>query len=730
MSEASGLSIESEDEGPQPASSTRNSFEDRLERLSQRIMDGLCVPFLGAGISLYAPPKSDHKSTAPTIKATEIATNLAQALFKKLPPSSASTSIWQQNLRRLGLECSKLDENGNQIIDKNPDKKGKFPPKTPSLGEVAELCWSILTPIGTCEVLRLEEWNQRLPTAAHHYLAALVREGLVTEILETNYDEFVEASIIETFGAEKIASTATSVISDLGSYRTHIATPRKDREHESLAKVVKLNGCASAYSRSLLSPNSPSNDHQEAARRIILTEEQLQNWGNKHWARELLNDRVRSQTLLFIGFGNADPIVRHHSVQVIREFQENAPARSGLNSQEQDFKLSSRNWKDHNNAPFIAAYERDLSFHQYQLLRAFRDAHATPPADSHKAKLDHIASIYENSFLGDDSRHLIPENTQPPEGLTADLFLETLAARCICRLATERWFGRESPLHSYLQGALRNPRTILAEICNTLFTGNLDNPPLFSRWISLQSPTCTEQDSSPWALACFALRHVAPGRAGYRPFLDSPIKQPMFIVLLALSASRDAKGILQLPSSVDLARRSRPELANGESSSTKVPPAYQLITEDRLQGVRRVLVTSDIDKFIDHEREALSYGDNNNTSAIPDHSVVIGLGRGNLTGAFRQQIWVKVRSNPTPSTHSNLPGSAHPQQATSPATSVSETRVVREFYVVGDLAAVRGGLGQSVDLVQAQANIKSLSKTPEFFLDMDEGWRKICRQTF
>ncbi|RKG86134.1 hypothetical protein D7W82_17535 [Corallococcus sp. CA049B] len=727
MSEASALSVDIEGVGPQrpqtSAISNSDSLESRLDRLCRRIMDGLCVPFLGAGISLYAPPRPEHQASAPTIKATEIAANLAQALFKHLPTGSSPVSTWQQNLRRLGLDCAKLDDNGQGIIDNNPDKNGKTNPKTPSLGEVAELCWSILTPVGTCEVLRLEDWSQRLPTAAHHYLATLVREGLITEVLGTNYDEFVEASIRESFGNDKPPSDPAPVISDLESYRTHIATPRKDGTHQSLVKVVKLNGCATAYRRVSANPNASHEKRQEAARKIVLTEEQLQGWGDKHWARELLNDRVRSQTLLFIGFGNADPIVRHHSVQVIREFQEQATSRLNRDAQSTH---NERQWNDHNNAPFIAAYERDLSFYQYQLLRAFRDAHASPATDSHQARLDHIASIYENTFLGDDSQHLHLGSTPPPEGLAADLFLETLATRCICRLATERWFNRESPLHSYLQGALGNPRTILAEICNTLFSGSISNPPLFSSWLRLRLPTRTEQESSPWALACFALRSSNPGRAGYRPFLDSPIKQPMFVVLLALAAKRDPNGVLQLPSATALALNSAMGTDTGSSAASKSPSSYRLITEEPAQGVRRVLVTSDIDRLIsrlEHDEETAD-----NLNAIPDHSIIIGLGRGNLTGAFRQQLWVKVRPSQQSQATEQPPAPTEEDTAAhiKPGQEHREMRVVREIYIVGDLAAIRGGGGTSVDLSQAQANIQTLSRTPESFLDSDEGWRKYC----
>jgi SIR2-like protein len=574
-----------------------------------------------------------------------------------------------------------------------------------------------------------------------------VREGLITEVLETNYDEFVEQAVLETFGEEPEASNlCATVISDLESYRRHIARPRDNRKQHALVKVVKLNGCAAAYSSVMQDPRMPPSEREMAARRIILTEEQLQSWGDKHWARELLNDRVRSRTLLFIGFGHSDPLVRHHSVQVMREFQIHAVV-SPLRPYDAKEQSTASPWYENNNAPFIAAYAPALSFYQYQILRSFRDAHTLPGKNLNLVEpngtpniqvLTHVASVYENTFLGNDGPFLLPPKMREgakPE-LPADRLLEVLTARCLCRLVTERWLGPESPLHSYLQGALRQPRALLSELCQVLFSGELNRPALFAEWLRLQRSSRLDQASSPWATACFATRGQRPGRAGYRPFLDSPIKQPMLLVLMALVSSRDSMGRLRMPSGEELLARSGAITTTDSAMPAEDRiAAYRLVEPEPEKGTRAVFATANVDRFL--------YGDTSaprvvaHDNILPDHSVVVGLGRGNI-GAFRRQIWFEVRpsaSNTAPQSDEYSSAPANVTESTpvegchaAEVDSKISVRAIREVYVVGDLAAIRGGRSHAVGTSHAHESIQSLARMPESFLGFDDGWRRYCQE--
>jgi hypothetical protein len=229
---------ETPDRGTLTVSSARlasdeEGIEQRMERLVSALLEGRVVPFLGAGISQSA--RQGNLDTAPklSLRANDLAQTLAQALLGELSRDAADGAMGltppaaRNKLTELALGTAQLSKDGKALPNWEPlrwhtvganlcEKHGqsavnayscapkdgdlKIWPATPSLGEVAELCWSILGPVKTCDTLGLANWNSFLPTPAHHYLAALVREGLVVEILETNYDELVETAVKETFG--------------------------------------------------------------------------------------------------------------------------------------------------------------------------------------------------------------------------------------------------------------------------------------------------------------------------------------------------------------------------------------------------------------------------------------------------------------------------------------------------------------------------------------------------
>lgn len=667
------------------------SLTRRIDRLVQGVLEGRIVPFLGAGISMYAPPRRGRKDTAPTLKAVDIAEQLSSALHGKIPSGDhhelpfPTKHLVNQALQTTGHSQGDNPTERNRLSTSVISVGRDNTPPSPiplQLGEVAELCWAILGPAKTCAVLRLEDWNQRLPMAAHHYLAMLVREGLVAEVLETNYDDFVEEAVLETFGSErrKYASTpekkrpvdAAPVIHDLDSYRKHIAQPQRPLEHEALVKVIKLNGCATAYRENIGGDSDPD----KTAKKIILTEEQLQNWGEKAWAQDLLRDRVRSRALLFIGFGNQDPIVRHHAVAVIREFSFNESPRDG-----QWFKME--------NAPFVMAYEKTLSFFQFQILRAFRTAHEKA---SSERTLDNVATVYMNAFLGRDGKEI--DGAQTNEALPADIFLRRVAGLAICRHVSSVYFGDESDVHSYLRGTLRQPGVLLQDIKRTLLHGDVVEPPLFDGWLRLVQESHTDQKSSAWADVCFAIRGDDAGRAGYRPFLDAPVKHPMLLALVSLLATGNTT--IPLPDAQEL--RARCNL-NG------VPIAgFRLLNADAKQGRCSLYATSHLDAFIDDaasERpvEPSSDGDRKKRD-VPNNAVVLLLGRG-AQGPFRMRRWIPVGDH-------------------------DEVKSLREVIAIGDLFALRGESVGTVSMAQARQNLERLSQEPEVLLGSDQHWQQYC----
>lgn len=729
------------------------ALKKRMERLVKAVLEGRVVPFLGAGISMYASLRPDHAADAPPLPAGKIAENLGKALRDAiasgdnydLPTSHLVNRAFETaghkeiekrlfdwlvlNNHPLGAQLhSALGTPGQASHDDHGSSSSvsegsaaipittsvitvergspAIKPIPLQLGEIAELCWAILGPVKTCDILRLEEWNRYLPTPAHHYLAILVREGLVTEILETNYDEFVEEAVRETFGPrhgsgdkaegerrreEGVSSTgvrrskrrkvdAALVIHDLDSYRAHIAQPRRPSKSEALVKVIKLNGCAVAYrenlKRSSEDPEKTEQIRNDAAQKILLTEEQLQNWGPKAWAQELLRDRVRSRALLFIGFGNQDPIVRHHAVAVIREFSPNESA-------------GDRDWFEMENAPFVMAYEKNLTFFQFQILRAFRDAHEHKKRSTEGSAartLDQVATVYMNTFLGEDGMDLGGKEKTLP----ANLFLGRVAGLAICKHVSEVYFSGDSALGSYLFGAVRQPHVLLNHVKRTLLDGDVENQPAFEGWLQLAASS-SQQISSAWAEVCFAIQGKDAGRAGYRPFLDAPVKQPMLLALMALLSMYGEPSRLDAP---DLKKRC------GSGAEGSAVAGFRLLDGDPSGGRCALYATSNYNSFIgDNGSKRIADGPAP-VRRPPNNAVVILLGRG-TQAAFRQHRWIATGER-------------------------DDERDLIEVIAIGDLLALRGSSVGPVSLAVARQNLERLTRDPETVLGSEENWQGYC----
>jgi hypothetical protein len=475
------------------------------------------------------------------------------------------------------------------------------------------------------------------------------------------------------------------VIRDLKSYRDLIAKSRSDTKNKALVKLIKLNGCAEAYRRGRMQASTPD-QADNVARRIILTEEQLQSWGDKAWARELLSDRVRSRALLFVGFGNQDPIVRHHAIAVIREFgafTDSAHPSEPRASQEKWYKLP--------NAPFVAGYEANLSFYQLQLLRAFRDGNdgLGNPVD----KLGMVAEAYYNAFLGDDGALL--SGGSACGNLPADLFLWRVAGRALCRHIPANYLKRDSAVHRHLRGALRDPKRLLLEVKRRIFEGSVVRPAPFEEWLQLRHATTAKQQSSPWATACSALLGGDPGRGAYVPFSKEPIRLPMLLALLCISAPFAEEGATrdalppsnELPSGEELLERCK-------GSSGSLAGGLRL-----LKGTHRrrpVYVAQNLDRLWNRGKTKSEIPD----ACDPQNAVVILLGRG-LVGAFRERRWVNTDEN-------------------------GEERALREVIAMGDLTVLRGLSHEPVHHPQAEENFDLVTRMPEQVLGDRAQWREYC----
>ncbi len=362
----------------------------RLKRLRNRLCDMRIIPFLGAGVSNGAshPVDSDFE---PTVR------YMRERLCERFD---------QEILNNTGKDRDRLSRLC-KIIN-NP--KG-------NLDRISEVCEWLWGNEKVCETIGIEKFADLQPQPAHRYLAYLAREGLITEIITTNYDCCIERAFVDTFGQSrsKEGKDAHVCITDLAEYRKHggrrftTSMPRR-----SILHIFKINGCAKQY-RDYLAGQRPGLKTDESIhRRIILTERQLQSFRNEHWAKDLFRDRARSHVLVFSGFGSEEPQVRHTALNLIQEFR-NIPSLPSITAEEIS-RLP--------NAPFVAAYG-NLSFTQIQILDAFMTAHNPCLSGIERMKATGL-----NAFTGEDAEDLLAatedhdedHDGSSPSGLSADLF--------------------------------------------------------------------------------------------------------------------------------------------------------------------------------------------------------------------------------------------------------------------------------------------------------------------
>lgn len=367
------------------------------------------------------------------------------------------------------------------------------------------------------EILKIPEFTNVKPTEAHYYLAFLAREGLIDEVITTNYDTCIERAYCDTFGLMDALPGADSpalVIDALDEYRTKGGKRFTDgQRRRRCLKVYKINGCASRLCASRL------DDCHEHCKNILLTERDLQDWRKRSWARDLFRDRLRSRTLLFSGFGSDEPQVRYTALQVCEEFA----------SQERDTaKNDSGNpaavWAKPN-APFIAAFEDHLSFSQIQILHAYAQSAGV---------LLSPEELKANSFLGSDVAFFDSGGSSNEQRLPADLFWKRLFQAAFWRLLRKAC-GRESAIVSFLLPVLPCATALLIEALDWFAPQDVPDR-IFGRFPEMLDLAEGKNGVIPLVRWVERVRTTRPeiGRGWYYLLVDRPVLTPAVLLLIYL----------------------------------------------------------------------------------------------------------------------------------------------------------------------------------------------------
>ncbi|ENI8047157.1 SIR2 family NAD-dependent protein deacylase [Vibrio cholerae] len=346
-----------------------------FEYIVSQILNKCCVPVAGAGVSLFSKHPSDE-------------------LFHKVP---WMVKKLKEELLRLrfaryceddhGPICSgddgtfgcllELNVTGLKAVATNKLYSGCFfcdvvhAAKQSKLGNLAELyLWEIdkasegdnsTDPYAQLvTLLRIHEYTELVPTPTHTYISWLAREGLISEVITTNYDCNFENAY------RRVGHRADAdVISSLDDYRIKgaLGTGLAPR-----LKVFKINGCATK----LLDGSD-----QKRFEKILLTERQLQQWRNRQWAADIFKDRLRSRSLFFNGFGSDEPQIHHTLQTVLDEYGDSSN------------KTPTGCVLDKPTAPIVAIYDPHPSFHQQQIVKTFAQMHGFHAQDGDQLILRH-----------------------------------------------------------------------------------------------------------------------------------------------------------------------------------------------------------------------------------------------------------------------------------------------------------------------------------------------------
>ncbi|MFC1315963.1 MAG: hypothetical protein G8D79_15720 [gamma proteobacterium symbiont of Ctena orbiculata] len=336
---------------------------DAFEYVVDKILNKCCVPVAGAGISV----SSTHSDGGERFHTVDW---MVDKLKRKL--LSKRYNRYDKNLHGSICNNDYVDELKalDPLVDENNLIKSKCffcdvreAAKDYKLGELSELyLWEFRESNDAYQdlvkLLQIAKYKDLQPTKAHIAIAKLAREGLLSEVLTTNYDCNFEKAYEEISGGEHFDK-----ISSLDDYRKKGA---KNGVINRL-RVYKVNGCSEKL--------GDGSDPQKCES-ILLTERQLQKWRNRQWASDIFRDRLRSKSLIFTGFGSNEPQV-HHTVQTV------------LDEYTDELGDNFKPVLETPAAPIVAIFESQPSFHQQQIVKTYALHHKQDPQDGDQLIIRH-----------------------------------------------------------------------------------------------------------------------------------------------------------------------------------------------------------------------------------------------------------------------------------------------------------------------------------------------------
>ena len=544
----------------------------RFERLIDAMEGGEVIPFLGAGVSAGAKAPKDgnlgeelHGSSMIVKLASKVMEDAAAdesywKLVRGLMEKEAESSLEQPRApvpSLKDLEPTKDDEDQKATKD-DEDQKATKDAKDLSkhLDHLKKLGGSPLSRLSElvamrhgyaelCETLHIDRFTELQPAPAHRAIAALLLERAFREVITTNYDCCLERAFLELQGREGDVTTCD----DCGQVRKTADQPAEQRHlpreggfldvvtdrreymgvhapgKEALPRLYKINGCAAKWCRARELAKTQE-EKEKAARRIILTERQLQSFREERWAEEMFRDRARHCHLLFSGFGSEEPQVRHAALAISAEFTTYAASSNGGGG---EAPQGDEPYWDYPAAPWFHVYGPTLSFYQAQVLWGWAEAWG---------KHTPAASLPRNAFTA-EQRSFFGGGRE--EGLTADRFWVAVLHAWWKRRFLEAW-GRTSKIPQALISGLGQAdharlEKAAEEAARRLFHDygctSRRAPHLPYLDLELHAGKSTKGEASADDAWKYALTRLAAADRRYHPFRDHPELYALGLLLLA-----------------------------------------------------------------------------------------------------------------------------------------------------------------------------------------------------
>lgn len=173
----------------------------------------------------------------------------------------------------------------------------------------------------------------------YQVFAKLAREGLLPTVMTTNYDQLIEQGYHQ-LGLPIILSDkqkkSDPSFTHLPQFALSIKQPGEFFQHTASlnpAHIVKIHGCVCQYryyKDELLKAlkKEPGKSEFEGSLQfkqfhcylesIVYTYREIQHWRDDDWSRDYLQTLLRTRTLVFCGYSNADPVM-HNTIRSIYE---------------------------------------------------------------------------------------------------------------------------------------------------------------------------------------------------------------------------------------------------------------------------------------------------------------------------------------------------------------------------------------------------------------------------